>query len=210
MAIAAFVLGLLGFMGISAILGIVFGVVAVSRVRRTLQGGKGLAIAGIVMGGVWVAVALIVIGVVVGARSSATPSWAPSVPGGQTVAPYALKTGDCFDNPAGTDVLSVVRTRCSQPHSAQVFATFNVGGSQLSYPGEAKLQRLAAAGCSARMGSVDSAKVPDSVNAGYLYPFEDTWQSGVRTITCILYSPTQNLTSSLLLHSRAPVSLTMS
>lgn len=71
MAIAGFVLGLLGFVGITGILGIVFGAVALSRIRTTGQEGKGLAIAGIVLGSCWLAffVILIVIGAVVGATS---------------------------------------------------------------------------------------------------------------------------------------------
>ena len=74
MAIAGFVLGLLGFTVITAILGIVFGSVALSRIRTTGQEGKGLAIAGIVLGGCWLAlfVILIVIGAVVGATSGPT------------------------------------------------------------------------------------------------------------------------------------------
>jgi NhaP-type Na+/H+ and K+/H+ antiporter len=76
MAIAGFVLGLLGFMGITAILGIVFGSVALSRIRRTAQEGKGLAIAGIVLGSCWLAffVILFVIGAVVGATSGPSTS----------------------------------------------------------------------------------------------------------------------------------------
>jgi hypothetical protein len=77
MAIAGFVLGLLGLFVISAILGIVFGSVALSRIRRTYQQGKGLAIAGIVLGSCWLAfyLILIVIGAVVGATSG--PSTPP-------------------------------------------------------------------------------------------------------------------------------------
>lgn len=61
MAVAGFVLGLLGFFVISAILGIVFGSVAVSQIRRTHQQGRGLAIAGIVLGACWLAFFAIVI-----------------------------------------------------------------------------------------------------------------------------------------------------
>jgi len=71
LAIAGFVLGLLGFTGITAILGIVLGSIGLSRIRGTGQGGKGLAIAGIVLGSCWLAlfVILFVIGAVVGATS---------------------------------------------------------------------------------------------------------------------------------------------
>jgi hypothetical protein len=77
LAIAGFVLGLLGLLGISAILGIVFGSVALSHIRTTGQGGRGLAIAGIVLGSCWLAlfVILILLGTIVGATSgtSTTP-----------------------------------------------------------------------------------------------------------------------------------------
>ena len=74
MAIAGFVLGLLGLAGITAILGIVFGSVALGRIRRTGQGGRGLAIAGIVLGGCWLAffIILFVIGAVVGATAGSS------------------------------------------------------------------------------------------------------------------------------------------
>jgi hypothetical protein len=75
MAIAGFVLGLLGLFGITAILGIVFGSVALSRIRRSAQEGRGLAIAGIVLGSCWLAVLLLtVIAGVIGATSGPPPT----------------------------------------------------------------------------------------------------------------------------------------
>lgn len=52
-AITALVLGILGFLGL-AILALVFGYVGRAQIRRRGQSGKGLAIAGIVLGWVWV------------------------------------------------------------------------------------------------------------------------------------------------------------
>lgn len=65
MAVAAFVLGLLGIVGVSAILGIIFGIVALNDIRRAPQGGKGLAIAGIVLGSAWLALTVILIVIIV-------------------------------------------------------------------------------------------------------------------------------------------------
>jgi len=75
MAVAGFVLGLLGVTVITAILGIVFGAVALGRIRRTAQGGKGLAIAGIVIGSCWLALFAfgIVTALVVGSSTPTTP-----------------------------------------------------------------------------------------------------------------------------------------
>jgi len=50
LAIAAFVLGLLWLCLIGSVLGIIFGFVALSQIKRTQQSGKGFAIAGIVLG----------------------------------------------------------------------------------------------------------------------------------------------------------------
>ena len=204
MAIAAFVLGLLGV----AILGIIFGVAALRRIGRTRQGGKGLAIAGIVLSIAWVAVIV----AVVGASGLGNP--APRPPGvaapsssaasSQTVDLFSLVTGDCFDNPTVTpgqtqNVTTVVQTPCSKPHNAQIFATFNVSGGMLSYPGGAKLVSLASTGCDARVRpSLDGTKLTQSMTIRFLYPLQSSWLAGHRTISCIVYSPTPTLTSSLL------------
>ena len=57
MAIASLVASLIGFIpfcffGIGSIIGIVLGVVALNQIKSTHEGGRGLAIAGIVVGAV--------------------------------------------------------------------------------------------------------------------------------------------------------------
>jgi hypothetical protein len=64
MAVAALVCGIAGFLCIiPAILGIIFGFVAKGQIRDSggVQGGDGMATAGIVLGFVWVAISIIVI-----------------------------------------------------------------------------------------------------------------------------------------------------
>jgi hypothetical protein len=71
MAIAALVCGLCGFLCfVPGILGVIFGIVALRRVNRDRAEGKGLAIAGIVTGAVWVALLLVFILVVAGSSSN--------------------------------------------------------------------------------------------------------------------------------------------
>jgi len=206
MAIAAFVLGLLGF----ALLGIIFGVLALRRIGRTLQGGKGLAIAGIVLSIAWIAVIAVIAAVVasgLGNPARTSPGVAASsspAASSRTVDLFSLVTGDCFDNPTVTSgqtqsVTTVVQTPCSQPHNAQIFATFNVSGGLLSYPGSAKLVSLASTGCDARVRpSLDGTKLTQAMTIRFLYPLESSWLAGHRTISCIVYNPTPTLTSSLL------------
>jgi Domain of unknown function (DUF4190)/Septum formation len=207
MASAALVLGLLGFVWICAILGIVFGIIARNRTRQTFQRGRGQATAGIVLGSVWLALyvaAIVVVVAVSSSSSSAPPAPASGVAGSQAVKPWTLTAGACFDMPNVTpgkpvSVPSVVQILCTQPHNAQIFATFNVSGSFLSYPGVAKLSSLAGSGCATRApASLDSAKVSDSMSIRYLYPEEASWLAGVRTVSCVVYNPTPTLTSSLL------------
>ena len=65
MAIASLVCSLLGWICvIGPILGLIFGFIALGQIRRTGQGGRGMAIAGIVIG-----VVAIVLGIVVGVLS---------------------------------------------------------------------------------------------------------------------------------------------
>jgi hypothetical protein len=70
MAIASLVCSLLGWLcGIGPILGIIFGILALGKIKQTGEGGRGLAIAGIAIGAV-----LIVFGIVVGILSAITGS----------------------------------------------------------------------------------------------------------------------------------------
>jgi hypothetical protein len=55
MAITALIMGLLGFLFITACVGIGFGFGAIGTINRSGQPGKGLAIAGIVLSSVWLA-----------------------------------------------------------------------------------------------------------------------------------------------------------
>jgi hypothetical protein len=210
MAIASFVLGLLGIVGISAILGIALGIVALRRIGRTFQRGKGLAIAGIVLGSVWLVLAAAVAGLA-SLSSSSTPASQPGATtapsagaSSQTVDPFSLVAGDCFDNPTATPgqvqhLTSVVQTPCNQAHNAQIFATFKVSGSMFDYPGSAKLRSIAGSGCAARAkASLNRSKLTNSMTVRFLFPLDSSWLGGRRTISCIVYNPTPTLNSSLL------------
>jgi hypothetical protein len=203
MAIAAFVLGLLGFFVITAIVGIVLGAVALRGIRRSRQGGDTLAILGIVFGGLWLVVLVALIGI--GATSSSPGTSSGSqVPGSQSVPVNSLVVGDCFDLPAPTAPTTgpigfIEKTPCGQPHNSQVFATFQPSGSVLSYPGTTRLSSLADRGCDARVkANVNSADVTDSMAVRFLFPLKDSWLGGNHTITCIISNSTANVKWSVL------------
>jgi hypothetical protein len=60
-AVASLVLGILGCLGIAAILAVVFGFIARSQIRKSGQAGDGMAVAGIVLGFVWIALSIITV-----------------------------------------------------------------------------------------------------------------------------------------------------
>lgn len=60
-SVASLVLGILGFSGICAILAIVFGAIGINQANKRVAGGKGMAVAGVVLGSVWLALEITVI-----------------------------------------------------------------------------------------------------------------------------------------------------
>ena len=72
MAIASMVLGILWIWWIGSVLALIFGYVALNKIKQTGQGGKGMAMAGIVLGWIGVGVFIVVIIVMVAAGGSSS------------------------------------------------------------------------------------------------------------------------------------------
>jgi hypothetical protein len=202
-AVTSLVLGILGFTAVTACAGIVFGIVALRNIRNRNLRGRGLAIAGIVLSSLWLAaaVALVGLGVTVGSNSSAQSPAPSAVRGGHSVSVFSLVAGDCFDNPANAQAASVTdveQTACTVAHNAQIYATFKLTGSMLSYPGTKKTEALAQNGCQARTASLDKSKVTNAMGIRFLFPVQASWLAGRRTVSCMVVNPTPSLTSSLL------------
>ena len=72
-AVASLVLGILWLWGVGAILALIFGYISLEQVRERGEGGRGIAIAGIVLGWVGLAVGVILILVLVSAAKPTDP-----------------------------------------------------------------------------------------------------------------------------------------
>jgi hypothetical protein len=192
-AVASFILGIFAVVPLSAI----FGFVALQKIRRLGQRGKGLAIAGLILSAVWVAV-LVAVSVTsnnTATRQSSTGQITHS--GGLDV--FALATGDCFDNPKDTqDIESVTAIPCTQAHDSQVFAKFDLSGDDDSYPASDALNKMADAGCNSRTAGIDKSKTTANMTIRVLFPEQDAWADGQRTVSCLIVNPTPTITSSLL------------
>ena len=134
-AVAALVSGLVPAIPVTLVLG----PLALIRVGRSGARGRGLAITGLVLAGLWTVAAAIVAAAIITRPPPPKPVTLPHV--------FSLRAGQCVDS--GTDGISGVHVlSCAQAHDAEVFATFQVAGSR--YPGAAVLQQRAREGCVSR------------------------------------------------------------
>ena len=196
-AIASFVLGLLG----GVLLSVIFGIVALTKLRDRPQRGKGLAIAGLCLSGAWLVgiAAVLVVGSLTAAQRSATTS---QITKSGDLSVLSLRAGDCFQNPSGSKpdpgvVQVVTAVPCSSSHNAQVIALLPVPGS--AYPGGDAFGAQGPPGCRASVRAVvDRSKLTATMQLLWLYPLPQAWANGQRTISCVIVDSSQDLTSSLL------------
>lgn len=199
-AIAALILAICGAFPVALILAVVFAIVALSQARKRGQGGRGMAIASMVVAGFW---AVILVGLIAlvpvlssdASRNTPDPRQTMPVPisGPEFVPLDALRPGDCVSSVTeGVSVSWLAVLPCSQPHKAEVIARFNLPAGD--YPGADAVDQLASDGCADRLdayapGSIDN---PD-VGVFYYPPDEETWRSsGGRSVICLAVTTTNS------------------
>jgi hypothetical protein len=187
-AIASFVVA----MSCVPLLGVVLGVIALRQIRRRGLRGRGFAIAGTVLNGLWTLViaAVITLGSLGYLDDDSTYY-------------QDLFRGDCVSAPDGLgdrDSLDVVP--CSEPHEGEVYAVVT-GASFLSddggYPGDELMRRYAEERCGAMEDDYvgDIAKLPASVGIHSYTPSRSDWSDGDRDVICLLGDDDGGLTGSL-------------
>lgn len=197
-AVASLVLGIVG----GAVLAAIFGFVALGKIRDTGQKGRSMAIAGIILSGVWVVVAVVAVAAHHGATGVPTAQVSTNpgnggpapgqLPASGSVSVHALVVGQCFDWSQSTQpVVSVTLIPCGQAHNAQVFAVWDLSGS--TYP--ANVLQVAAQGCAERKASLSASA--SSLEVTQFSPGAAGWADGDRVVYCFILSPTPNLNSSL-------------
>jgi len=152
------------------------------------RGVSGLVVAGVILVLVAVVTAAGVLVVAThGSRHKTVITYRPA-------AVFSLRAGDCLNSsPNG---LSVTILSCATPHQAEVFATFSLTGS--SWSGDAAVQQQASSGCANRIAGYLN---PQLLNAGltqqFVYPNQEAWQAGVRTVVCEVSSASGPLSGSV-------------
>ena len=138
---------------------------------------------------------LALVGVAVAVLDVATHGFRPkTVVTYREAAVFRLRAGECVNSsPNG---LSVTIQSCATPHDAEVFATFGLTGS--SWPGGAAIQQDASNGCMSRVpGYLNPQLVTASFTQEYVFPDQQAWQGGVRTVVCEIRASSGQLTGSV-------------
>lgn len=177
-AIASLVLSFCG-----GVLSVIFGIIALVQIKKTGQKGKGLAIAGLAISGVWVLV--IAVGVVFAILDGPARDADGNITSDGSVSVNSLKTGDCIKSLKESGALfSLPVVPCAQAHEGEVAGEFTLTGT--SYPGEAAIEAQALAKCEALLTAYTSATTLEQVDdLYYLYPRSSDWSKGSKTVTCI-------------------------
>ena len=184
-AIASLVLGIVPVC--AGVLGIVFGCIALSRIKRSGQRGRRLAIAGISCGVAWMVIGIVGLALAAALDDSGTRDAEGRITESSTISVSELRVGDCLaDLPRGR-VLKVEAVPCDDHHTAEVFDTYTMPAGP--FPGEAAVRASAHRQC---VEGIDDYVAAPEGQSGYavflLNPVQDTW-SDDRGVACLLTNP---------------------
>ena len=179
-AVVSLVFGLLG----GVLVSVVCGIVALTKTKNNQQSGRGLAIAGLVLSALWTVGIVAVVALVAFADKD-----------GSSVRPTSLAVGDCLTEiPDSYRVLRIDTVDCAQPHLGEVYANIDIPGDD--FPNSTRLEAYQDECSPALEEFSPEAMIDESIGLFVLYPTEDTWKAGDRTVTCIATSESP-LTGSL-------------
>ncbi len=182
-AISSLVLGIIPVL--AGILGIVYGIVALVRIRRSSRRGRGLAIAGIVLGSLWVVGITSALAILVANTGDSGADGTVVARG--SVAATELRTGDCPSALPDSAARTLNVVPCTEPHVAEVFATFSISSG--AYPGEAEAKRFGGGGCTDRLAGYVGPGREDEFDVVFLYPTDLSWRFGDRAVSCLVTAP---------------------
>ncbi|HET6985493.1 MAG TPA: DUF4190 domain-containing protein, partial [Kribbella sp.] len=191
MATAALATGIGGiFFGLAAPVAIGLGIAALLQLRKRPAKGKGMAIAGLVIGSLTTIGYLVLFGALIAYGSSVdedygAPGPASSSPADITYVEY-LAVGDCFDD--GEDENEVIRKPCGEPHDAEVVADVTLPAGP--YPGDKGVRKASQSSCAQEFGEyVGTPEDESELESAYWSPDEDLWNHNDRVVICAAYGP---------------------
>lgn len=177
-AIASLTFGIIG----GILFGVIFGIIALVQIRRRGQKGRGLAIAGLVLSGLWAIILGVGAALVIMDEADRDPSGEITREG--SVPATSMQVGDCLENlEEASAISSLPAVPCSEPHEGEVFGLFDLPTGD--YPDQASMESQASTRCSELLRAYSAAAFDDpSVGLFYLYPLESGWPDD-REVVCI-------------------------
>jgi hypothetical protein len=193
LATAALATGIGGFfIGLSAPVAIGLGIAALVQIKRRRQAGKGLAIAGLVIG------SLVTIGYVllfaflfvIGSRADdnyGSPEQPVSSNSGPTQYIDELKVGDCFNDSGGAED-EVILLACTVEHDGELVAIVSPPAG--AYPGDSGVDKAADRVCTPAFGTyVGKSRDDSELYLDWWSPDKTTWNHGDRRVFCAARGP---------------------
>ena len=171
-AVVSLVFGVLG----AVLISVVAGIVGLSKASKG-QGGRSMAIAGLVLSGVWMLVGVALIAFLVANKDDI---FDPS-----SVSASDIGLGDCLaEIPSDASLVASVQTvDCAEPHKGEVYYVVDVPGDD--FPGQAAIIEYQDR-CQPALREFSPAAMADpEVGMFVLYPTEDSWRRGDHAVTCI-------------------------
>ena len=166
-AVAALIFGIIG----AALISVVCAAVALTKTRTGQFGGRGLAIAALILSGLWIVIGIVAVVLVL------------VMPGDSTTGGYAPAVGSCFASEPDGGFDKRDEVSCDQPHRVEVFAVFDVPGDD--YPGAAVLKSYLDR-CSNEIAQYAGAQQDLSgFDVEDARPSDETWAAGDRTVKCL-------------------------
>ena len=112
---------------------------------------------------------------------------------------WIWRSGDCFDDPPGwsdvteetTTVLAVNVVPCSVAHDEEVIGVVrHPADPDADFPGDEAMIALADTECMEAFERWVGRPYNESIlELGYLWPVEENWNAGDRTIRCLAFHP---------------------
>lgn len=192
LAVIALICAIIPF-GLTWIAAIVLAIIVLRGVRKGTEGGRGLAIAALVISLLWI---ILLTFAIAGGVDEALDQEKARDSGSGDISVEQIRVGDCLaELPDETTIYTVTIVPCDRPHRGEVFAIFPIDlGSDAP---QDDIDRLAEGGCTTRFGDYVGIEFNDSViDVTYLPPLSDTMDIDDRSV-CLLTEAGEPTTGSL-------------
>ncbi|MDA2809654.1 septum formation family protein [Nocardiopsis sp. RSe5-2] len=112
---------------------------------------------------------------------------------------FEVAVGDCLNDESvaeDQEVAEVPKVSCDEPHDSEVYAETEMEASE--WPGDAGVDEEASAFCEQEFASfVGLEYAMSELQLSYYVPTEDSFASGDRAISCLIYDEAGQTTGSL-------------